>query len=386
MKLTYIILGFIFSAFLSACGGGGKSFSGGGNSNDYRGQFISSSLIDSRRTIPYKTKAYKITYYTVGVDGSKIKASGLLAIPQKDKNEKSPLLSYQHGTIFLNEQAPSKSHSTADAIMTFAGFGYIISAPDYIGYGESFGQIHPYIQANTLASASLDMLRASKQFLQSQKIKINKQLFLAGYSEGGYATLALQKSIQQEYASEFTVTASASGAGPYDLTGTATFLANQENNGHPAYMSFLLKAYDTVYHLNKISDMYQSPYIDVVNTVFDGLHSSGTINSSLTNTTADLFEPDFLAALQGTEDHVIKEKLALNNIYDWKPDAPTRFFHSPNDEVVPYANSQKALSVMRANGANSVSLRDCPFNSHVDCALPYILDTRNFFARYVDDL
>jgi len=390
MKIRFIFLYLLVFLFLNACGGGGsaKLGSGGEDPNNYRGTLINSELVGTKSgnfLIPYDVKAYKIIYSTIDVNGNKIKASGLLGVPQKAKSAKSPLLSYQHGTNFLNKNAPSNSSSTADAIMRFAGTGYVISAADYIGYGESKGQIHPYIHAETLASASIDMIRASKQFLQSQNIHINSQLFLAGYSEGGYATLALQKAIQEKHANEFRVTASAAGAGPYDLTETAKIMANKATNNSPAYMSFLLKAYDSIYALNKISEMYQSQYVNVINTSFDGTHSSRDINNQLSSNTEELFEPSFLEALRGTGTHILKDKLALNNLYNWKPTAPTRLFHGSNDEIVPYSNSQKALETMRANGA-TISLGDCSLNTHVQCAFPYAIDARNFFNKYVDDL
>jgi len=388
MKLRSTVLNlfilFFLGFFVTACGGGGGT-KAGGSANNFRGILISSKKVgekDSNFLIPYAVKAYKIVYHTIDVNGNKIKASGLLAIPQKAPSAKSSLLSYQHGTIFLDRQAPSISQSTINTIMRFAGTGYVISAADYIGYGESKGRIHPYMHASSLASASVDMLRASKAFLQSKNIHLNNKLFLAGYSEGGYATLALQKSLQENYANEFTVTASAAGAGAYDLTETAKTFADKTRNEKPAYVSFLLKSYDTIYALNSVNSMFQPQYVNVVNSVFDGNHSSGTINAKLAKDTNKLLKPDFLQALRGSGDHKIKSKLALNNIYDWKPTAPTRFFHSPHDEIVPYANSQKAFDTMRANGASNVSLGDCSLNTHVNCALPYFYDTQHFFSKY----
>ena len=408
-RLSLLLIQSIF-LMLTACGGGGGD--GGAsltpsdsNSSDdgepsltpsdsnnqtvSRGDLVSSELLATKSGtffIPYSVNAYKITYNTVDVDGNAIEASGLLAVPNKDSAEKSPLISYQHATIFLDTQAPSNSSTSANGIMTLAGAGYIVSAADYIGYGESADKIHPYIHADSLASASIDMLQASKAFLQSKGFITNTQLFLAGYSEGGYATLALQKAIQEDSASGFTVTASAAGAGPFDLSETAKKIANQTSNPDPSYMSFLLKAYDSTYHLNQVSEMYQSQYVNTINSVFNGQNSGGSIDNRLTETTADLFNAPFLNALQGNGAHVIKDKLALNNIYDWKPTAPTRLFHGPNDEIVPYSNAQKALTTMTENGATNVRLVDCVLNSHADCAIPYVLDTLSFFVIYANDL
>ncbi len=382
----YVI--FIFSAsllFLNACGGGSSRETA---SVGERGGLISSKLVSSKRTplLPYKVDAYKIIYGTVDANNTPIRASGLLTIPQKSSGSKSPLLSYQHGTIFLNNQAPSISAISINGIMTLSATGFIVSAPDYIGYGESSAKMHPYIHADSLANASIDMLRASKKFLRQHNININPQLFLTGYSEGGYATLALQKKLQESHGNEFTVTASAAAAGPFDLSETAKILANRTTNTKPAFMSFVLKAYDDTYKLNKVTEMYQTQFVNTINTHFDGKHSSSSINASLSHTTSDLFNAPFLNTLQGAGPHAIKDKFALNDIYDWKPTAPTRFYHSKNDGIVPYSNSQKAVDTMRANGATEISFDDCPLNTHTDCAVPYVLNTLNFFLGYARDL
>ena len=381
--LTYTLL-----FLLNACGGGGGGESAPPEKPQQRGSLISASKITSTRSIllPYNATAYKIIYSTIDANGKPIQASGLLSIPDKGKGQKSPILSYQHGTIFLNSQAPSNSRSTIAAINTLSGTGYIVSAPDYIGYGKSASQMHPYIHANSLATASIDMLRASQIFIAEKGLKTNGQLFLAGYSEGGYATLAMQKMLQEKHTDEFTITASAAGAGPFDLTETAKILANRTVNDQPAYMNFLLKAYDSIYQLGNVNEMYQAQYRTTINTFFDGNHSTSEINKNLNSHTAELFEPNFLATLQGDSAHIIKDKLALNNLYDWKPNAPTRFYHSVDDAIVPYSNAVKALQTMRLNGAKNVSLGDCAFGSHVNCAFPYVLDARDFFSNYANNL
>ena len=379
LNISYLF----FALFLSACGGGGSSAS---TPAGERGGLISSSYITSKQAFPYKVDAYKIIYSTVDTKGSPIKASGLLAIPKKSGGKQSPLLSYQHGTIFLNKQAPSISATSISGISTLSGIGFIVSAPDYIGYGESATMMHPYMHAETLANTSIDMLRASKTFLKQKNIQLNDQLFLTGYSEGGYATLALQKKLQESHSHEFTVTASAAAAGPFDLTETAKTIANKTTNNKPAFMSFLLKAYDDIYGLNMISEMYQPPYVNIINTYFDGKHSSSKVTTDLSHTTSELLNAPFSTVLQGDEQHIIKDKLALNNIYDWKPTAPTRFFHGIDDEVVPYHNAEKALNTMRNNGATNVSLGGCSQTSHVACVAPFIIDTVIFFRKHAHDL
>jgi Secretory lipase len=165
----------------------------------------------------YGIKVYRLTYNTINTDGRAIIASGAVLVPQT--TQALSLISMQHGTISSDEQAPSYYRSGSEAYTfgsVFASVGYIVAAPDYIGYGASNNLPHPYEHNASLASASLDMLRATKEFLSDEKVNWNQQLFTAGYSEGGYATLALQKKLEAEALTEFNLIASSAGAGAYD--------------------------------------------------------------------------------------------------------------------------------------------------------------------------
>jgi pimeloyl-ACP methyl ester carboxylesterase len=166
----------------------------------------------------------------------------------------------------------------------------------------------------------------------------------------------------------------------------------KEENKKPAFMSFVIQSYNDYYQLNLIDEMYQAQYVDAINTVFDGLHSGGQINAALTTKTSKLFKPAFLATMragQGANAHPLKDKLAENDIYDWKPTAPTLLFHSKYDEVVPYLNSKDAYQAMQNKGAQNISLANCGFNrlgSHVYCAAVYLRKAKFFFDGYNPEL
>lgn len=147
----------------------------------------------------YPIRAYRLTYRTHAPDGQEITASGAALVPVGAGE--LPVLSYQHGTIMpaSETQAPSYYATGSDVwsvVSVLASTGYVVSAPDYIGYGASKALPHPYEHAASLASASADMLRATREFCQQQSVAVNQKNFLLGYSEGGYATMALHKLLE----------------------------------------------------------------------------------------------------------------------------------------------------------------------------------------------
>jgi dienelactone hydrolase len=106
---------------------------------------------------------------------------------------------------------------TRNIALGWASAGFAVFVPDYIGFGITSDKEHPYLAYDELFKSNVDGLLAVKQFLSQQDITYDNRLFLAGWSQGAGACLSAHKFIQEQYASEFTVTASSSLAGPYNF-------------------------------------------------------------------------------------------------------------------------------------------------------------------------
>lgn len=349
-------------------------------------------------TAQYDVVAHKIVYKTPDINGDLIEASGLVVAPVKDRGSKSPVISLQHGTLFL-DKAPSSLNgaagsapevSYADIAIMFASQGYIVAAADFIGYGDTVGTLHPFVHADTLASATVDMLRATKKMAARNALVLNGQLFLSGYSEGGYATLAAQRSLELDFPVSLPITASAPASGPYDMNTTALAIASSSSLPVPAYVGFVMKSYDTVYGLNQIDDFFQPTYVDAINTSFDGTKSRSEIDALLTNVTMDLFNSSFLTSFLSGSEAAFNSALADNNIYDWAPATKTRFFHGPDDVTVPYINTVITLAAMQNNGAPDVASVECNLGgyptTHSNCFFAYFSYANSLFGPLATDL
>jgi len=63
---------------------------------------------------------YRIGYSTTGAQSQPVQASGLVSVPVKAHGDKSPVLPYQHGTIFCDARVPSnKAMPAAAAVVDF---------------------------------------------------------------------------------------------------------------------------------------------------------------------------------------------------------------------------------------------------------------------------
>jgi len=323
-------------------------------------------------------KVYRLTYKTKNTDGSDITASGALILPVT--TQQVAMVSVQHGTITSDDQAPSnfKDNSEGSTIGSlFGAMGYIIAYPDYIGYGASKDLSHPYEHRASLASASLDMLRAAKEFLKKQNdVQWDERLYLAGYSEGGFATLSLQKKIEEEAPAEFNLRASSCGAGAYDKTAFMKYLINTPTHGiagfNRSYLWVTL-TYDRIYGLNRAKSVYfKEPYA----TQIEKLGKDEPINVSF-NT---IFTDSFIKGINDGTDTGFLNAVADNNVYDWKPRTPTQLYHGTADRLVFYFNSKNAYDAMTKRGATNVTLVPIEGKDHDTALQSYLLGTLTFFT------
>ena len=325
--------------------------------------------------LKFDIKAYKIVYKTKNTDGSEIEASGALIVPTT--TDAVSLISQQHGTIRTDVSAPSNYQSNSEAYSIasiFGSNGFIIACPDYIGYGVSRSLSHPYEHRESLAQTSLDLIRASVEFITKEKTNWNKKLMITGYSQGGFATMSLQKKIEEEFPKEFNLVASSCGAGAYNKTEFMKRLINTKTLGDSQYNQLYLwvaQTYNTVYKLNRpFSAYFREPYLTDIQA--NGINAN--INVSLDMAFNDTFKK---AIMDGT-DTAFLNAVKDNDVFDWAPKTETQLYHGDADPLVGYFNSETAFKAMKAKGGN-VTLTTISGGTHDSSIQQYLLGTYSFF-------
>jgi len=339
-------------------------------SKDYV-QGVLDSFIPSAPTCNYDLQLYSVEYETINQFGDIEIASGAVVIPV-DQLEVFPLLSFHHGTQIERSGVYSQD-GNLDLLTMWLGTSYVSIIPDYLGLGVS-EVFHPY-QINTpSATASVDMIFAVKEFCELENIYISDQLFLTGYSEGGYVTAAAQKMIEEEYLDTLTLTASTLCAGAYDMSGTMfDLMIAEQDYGAPYYLPYIIFAYHDSYNiLEDISDYFTEEYSDTLQTLFNGEYGSGAINDIMPSIPIHVMKPEVVNEVINDYNHPFRERLRENDLYDWAPQTPTKIIHSYEDELVPYQNAEVAYEHFISNGATDVELSLVNFGLHQDAA-PNIL-------------
>ena len=323
--------------------------------------------IDANATNAFGYRAVKIVYNTKGQNDEDVKASGLLVIPVASDDYKAYLASVgkafsvsmvcdNHGTIFKNDEAPTSveiqnglpDSNVATVISGYAGFAAIL--PDYIGYGESNDVTHPYIMKKASAQASLDMIKASMKFMSENDITLNYQLFISGYSEGGYVSMALAQKVQEEFADRVNLMGVAPMAGPYNVEDLADVELDANHiMVYPAFLAYLSDSYSYYYDDINLEDMVNETNTTMFHSLFDGSKSSVEIHMALGLTTNygfasypanALFKDSFINDYQNNVNSPIRVRFQENATDNWTPHTKLNIIQCTDDEIIPFSQSQ----------------------------------------------
>lgn len=321
--------------------------------------------VDENTTV-YGYKAYKIPYTTTDEEGTVVAVSGLMVIPvglpeELVATKGLSVVSDDHGTIFSNAEAPVviagvNNAPDGSSIILTSLFGFATLQPDYIGFGDSSDHYHPFVLKKSLANATVDFIIAAKKFAVNNSIHLNKQLFLTGYSEGGYAAMATLQKIEQE--GLLHVTLAAPMAGPYALEALAMGVLSEATLSVPSFMANVGYAYALAYN-EDISSIVNEPYATSLESLLDGSRTRAKIDAELTTTTTGiegLFNPIFVNQFFTNPDYWFKRAMQENNVHNWAPKTAVRLVHCRGDNVIPYAISELTQKTMKAMGAQNVTI------------------------------
>ena len=309
-------------------------------------------------------------------------ASGLLYIPIGTCD--FPVVSFQHGTTTYGNAPSLLTNDTYKIGIPFAANGYITVLADYMGYGATPDSIpHAYLHAKSEASAVIDLITAAEFYTSQNNITLNNQLFLTGYSQGGHVTMATHRELQNTPLPSFDVTASAPGAGPYELASSmkdSILLSAIYSN--PFYITFTAESYHYTENTPSLRSIYNSPYDSLAKTHVD---------RNFTGNLPTLPWPGYQMLKQEIIDSLLNDSHSLNiafkknEVYNWVPLAPVNLYYCNADEQVPYTISTFTADTMTQLGAPNVKAISISESlNHDGCSLPATIQSKLWFDTFRD--
>ncbi|MEQ8549531.1 MAG: lipase family protein [Cyclobacteriaceae bacterium] len=331
--------------------------------------------IDTEKLI-YDVSVWKITYKTV-YKGDTITASSMVFTPET--TDEISTISFQHGTIADNASAPTESSITDGTTILYSAMasgGFVTVVPDFIGFGASVDIVHPYYHEYYTATSIVNAIYASKQLADQQELNIDDELYLAGYSQGGQATMATHKFYEEEGMEFYKLKASFPSSGGYDVVGMSQYFLDQETYHQPFFLGFVAMSYKTTYDFpQEMSHFFNEPYASRIPNLFDGAFSGNEINELLTTNIADFLNPNFLNSSKEDADYkFIYDLFEENSLLDWTPTIRMYMYHGNADITVPYQNSVDSYAKLLQNGASEeiVTFETFEGATHGTGIAPYI--------------
>lgn len=337
-------------------------------------------LAESRLATPVHNgiDAYRVIYRTITPHGDATTASGLVVLPRTDAT-RLRAVGYAHGTMVRRADAASVSAQNrpdrARAYM-FAATGYAVFAPDYLGLGEGPGT-HPYAHAPSEASASLDLLRATRTLAARQARELDPNVLVTGFSQGGQAATALGKELQAGAAPGFGLAALAAVSGPFavqHIEAPGGFDGRVTPSTAVVFLAYWVTSMNRIYHLyDHPSEAFQEPYAGVVEQLFDGNHDGYAIATALPGRPEQLLTPRFIAWASAPTGPALRAMTDSDSTCDWMPRAPVRLYAARGDRTVLYANSEQCLRQLRGDTAILTDLGAVDHATSAQLAFPRIL-------------
>jgi hypothetical protein len=206
---------------------------------------------------------YHVSYETVDPAGTLTVASGALMVPGGTDSRCTgarPIVLYAHGTTTdrnydISHFATNGNGEGQILAAVFAAEGYIVVAPNEVGYDVSTLDYHPYLIADQQSKDMIDSLTAARSALPTADVPMTVdggKLFITGYSEGGYVAMATHRAMQD---AGLLVTASGPMSGPYALSAFSDAIFEGEvNNSGAKSLALVMVSYQKAY-----GDIYATP-------------------------------------------------------------------------------------------------------------------------------
>lgn len=304
---------------------------------------------------------YRVIYSSVipNLGNKPTMASGLIAVPRVPKKSLS-VVSYQHGTVWGKLEVPShsfypsgsqppKEYSLAFesrlAVSQFAGNGYIVIASDYFGLGDASKNPEGYGVKESHQQATLDMYRALRVFM-SQKGLQEKNLFLAGWSQGGLVTMQFLEKLERE---GIFVKAASTAAGPTDIRALMEqFLYGKRRLVAPwvnTVAGLAAFSHENYYGVSELARSFISPkYYDLLSDFYarkvDGVENPDTndlyalfLKLPSNSNIKEMLLPEYSSRAYFRKSKIAK-LVDRDQAYQWRYNTPVTMFYGDYDEVV----------------------------------------------------
>ena len=323
------------------------------------------------------------TYPSINTHGDSVTLSGKVILPKGRKPKRLILVS--HYTVCSNSEAPSNCFSL-EGMLAPLGYGLII--PDYLGYGVTAREVHPYLVMDLTARNVLDMYLAVKPWLEAVGLEPEKpEIILMGYSQGGANTMAVERLIETEYWSDEAPQQTKihrvfAGGGPYDVKATYEQFVNTDVASYPVAVPLVVQGMILGNNLQiNIEDLVRPCiYEHLDEWINSKKYTSGQINKFIgTKVTHEILTEEAMDQRSWKVSELQKAMIENSIVsFNWMPEAAVYIAHSMDDETVSFQNASNA----KARWTNSnITYNFGHYGGHVMTCLRFIYSVQSLLEQ-----
>lgn len=312
---------------------------------------------------------FPVAYWSQTPQGDSLLVSGRVYLPKY--RILNGIIIANHYTMTSDEEVPSNRISME---MIFLMKGYAVIMPDYVGYGLSREEVHPYLHWRSAAQTAVDLLNCMPELLDYYGYSYPKDVVVTGYSQGGAVALGVARMIEENYhqENEWSVRKLYAGAGPYDPAGTYLFSMERNEMGIPAAIPLIVMGLNDAYELGfTLDEFFLDPLLsNYEDWVVSKEYTVGQINQLMGSTIMSELMTEDALTLDSPQADMLYEVLLWNSNVGYDLQAPAYFLHSLEDEVVPLLNSINLEAEMPDKEEKTFDFDY--YGSHMEASVPFI--------------
>jgi hypothetical protein len=324
------------------------------------------------------------TYPSVNLDMDTIMLSGKVILPKGRRPKRLILVS--HYTVCSNKEAPSNCFSL-EGILAKSGYGLII--PDYLGYGVTANELHPYLVMDNAARTVIDMYLAVREWLDAAGMSPEeKEICLMGYSQGGATTMAVQSLIETEYhrsedaSKRIEIHRVFAGGGPYDVKATYEQFVNTDLANYPVGVPLVVQGMILGNNLNiKMEDLVRPRISDHIDEWINSKkYTTSQINQFIgTKVTHEILTEEAMDQRSWKVSELQKAMIENSIVsFSWMPEASVYIAHSMDDETVSFQN---AVNAKARWAASNITYNFGHYGGHVMTCLRFIYSVQSLLEQ-----